>query len=349
MPSPAIALATGIESTCAINQSYSLFCWGSQSGEFDGSSNDILVPYLMDFNNSTLGESVAYSEQDIDGDGIRNVLDLIISDDSDGDGFNSSIDDFPNNPARWVSCPDGQWGRLSCQNSSSGHFSLQGSLFHESCTIGNYQPDEGRTICYEASSGYYVDEEASPGQYHCAPGFYQNDLAQSSCTPSPAGNYTNNQYGDADDVSPTPLQSRSATYGGQIGNYSWSNDSGDLFSIFVPRDTTVSVSLTNSSSNGDFSVSLYYYDSSMAMSLISTSDNSSQGGNVASVSTIGTSFTNASSLLISVTPNNSSSGNYSFTLTLKSTLDNSAIGNQTESIDAEIQVGFFQCQPGTYQ
>ena len=167
MPSPAIALATGIESTCAINQSYYLFCWGSQSGEFDGSSNDILVPYLMDFNNSTLGESVAYSEQDIDGDGIRNVLDLIISDDSDGDGFNSSIDDFPDNPARWVSCPDGQWGRLSCQNSSSGHFSLQGSLFHESCTIGNYQPDEGRTICYEASSGYYVDEDASPGQHHC--------------------------------------------------------------------------------------------------------------------------------------------------------------------------------------
>ena len=175
MPSPAIALATGIESTCAINQSYSLFCWGSQSGEFDGSSNDILVPYLMDFNNSTLGESVAYSEQDIDGDGIRNVLDLIISDDSDGDGFNSSIDDFPDNPARWVSCPDGQWGRLSCQNSSSGHFSLQGSLFHESCTIGNYQPDEGQTLCYEASSGYFVDEEASPDQQHCDPGFYQND------------------------------------------------------------------------------------------------------------------------------------------------------------------------------
>ena len=349
MPSPAIALATGIESTCAINQSYSLFCWGSQSGEFDGSANDILMPYLMDFNNSTLGESVAYSEQDLDGDGIRNVLDLAISDDSDGDGFNSSIDDFPDNPARWVSCPDGQWGRLSCQNSSSGHFSLQGSLFHVSCTIGNYQPEEGRTICYDASSGYFVDEGASPDQQHCAPGFYQNDLAQSSCTPSPVGNYTNNQYGDADDVSPTPLQSRSATYGGQIGNYSWSNDSGDLFSIFVPRDTTVSVSLTNSTPNGDFSVSLYYYDSSMTMSLISTSDNSTQGGNVASVSTIGTSFTNASTLLMSVTPNNSSSGYYSFTLTLKSTIDDSIVGNQTESIDAEIQVGFFQCQPGTYQ
>ena len=58
MASPAIALATGVESTCAINQSYSLFCWGGQSGEFDGTSDDILVPYIMSFNNSTLGESV---------------------------------------------------------------------------------------------------------------------------------------------------------------------------------------------------------------------------------------------------------------------------------------------------
>ncbi|HII33627.1 MAG TPA: hypothetical protein HA308_01855, partial [Candidatus Thalassarchaeaceae archaeon] len=36
MPSNAIAIATGPQSTCAINQSYSLFCWGGQSGEFDG-------------------------------------------------------------------------------------------------------------------------------------------------------------------------------------------------------------------------------------------------------------------------------------------------------------------------
>ena len=272
-----------------------------------------------------------------------------ISDDSDGDGFNSSVDDYPENPARWVRCPDGQWGRLSCQNSSAGHFSLQGSLFHESCTIGNYQPDEGQTICYESSSGYFVNQEASPSQQHCDAGFYQNDLAQSSCIASPAGNYTNNQYGDADDVTPTPLQSRSATYGGQIGNYSWSNDSGDLFSIYVPRDTAASVDLTNSNSNGDFNVSLYYYDSLMAMSLISTSDNSTSGGQTASVTTIGTSFTNSSTLLVSVTPNNSSSGNYSFTLTLTSTIDGSIVGNQSEPIDAEIQVGFFQCRPGTYQ
>ena len=112
------------------------------------------------------------------------------------------MDDYPENPARWVRCPDGQWGRLSCQNSSAGHFSLQGSLFHESCTIGNYQPDEGQTLCYESSSGYFVNQEASPNQQHCDAGFYQNDLAQSSCIPSPTGNYTNNQYGDADDICP---------------------------------------------------------------------------------------------------------------------------------------------------
>ena len=87
----------------------------------------------------------------------------------------------------------------------------------------------------------------------------------------------------------------------------------------------------------------------MAMSLISTSDNSTSGGQTASVTTIGTSFSNSSTLLISVTPNNTSSGNYSFTLTLLSTIDGSAVGNQSETIDAEIQVGFFQCRPGTYQ
>ncbi len=349
MASPAIALATGVESTCAINESYSLFCWGGQTGEFDGTSNDVLAPYLMSFNNSTLGESVGYSEQDLDGDGIRNILDLIITDDSDGDGFNSSVDDFPNNPARWVSCPDGQWGRLSCQNSSVGHFSLQGSLFHESCTIGNYQPNEGQTLCYESSSGYFVSEEASPNQQHCDSGYYQNDLGQSSCIASPAGNYTNDQYGDADNVTPTPLQSRSATYSGEIGNFSWSNDLGDLFSIYVPRDTFASINLSSSNSNGDLSVSLYYYNSSMAMTLVTTSDNSTLGNETASVTTDGTSFTNASTLLVSVVPNNSSTGGYSFTLSLTSTIDGSTIGNQLESIDAEIQVGFFQCRPGTYQ
>ena len=85
------------------------------------------------------------------------------------------------------------------------------------------------------------------------------------------------------------------------------------------------------------------------MSLISTSENSTSGGQTASVTTIGTSFSNSSTLLVSVTPNNSSSGNYSFTLTLTSTIDGSIVGNQSEPIDAEIQVGFFQCRPGTYQ
>ena len=152
MPSPAIAIATGPKSTCAINQSYSLYCWGGQSGEFDGSSNDVLTPYLMNFNNTTLGESVAFSEQDFDGDGIRNALDLNISDDSDGDGFNSSIDDFPNNPARWTSCPDGQWGRLTCYISPVGHYSLQGALFYDSCLEGTYQPELGQSGCFDSSA-----------------------------------------------------------------------------------------------------------------------------------------------------------------------------------------------------
>ena len=229
---------------------------GGQSGEFDGSSNNILTPYLMNFDNTTLGESVAFSEQDFDGDGIRNAFDLNITNDSDGDGFNSSVDDFPNNPARWTSCPDGQWGRLTCYISPAGHYSLEGALFYDVCLVGTYQPDQGKTGCFDSSAGYFVSTSGSANQQHCDPGHYQPSLAQTSCIASPAGNYTNGQYGDADSVNPNPLQSRSATYLGQIGNQTWSNDTGDVFSVFVPRDTGLFLELTSQSDFHSVSLTL---------------------------------------------------------------------------------------------
>ena len=342
MATPAIAIATGPQSTCAINQSYSLYCWGGQSGEIDGSSDDVLTPHLMSFNNTTLGESVAFSDQDLDGDGIRNILDLNVTNDTDGDGFNSSEDDFPNNPARWTNCPDGRWGRLNCYLSPPGHYSLEGALFYSSCVAGTYQPEQGRTECYDSSAGYYVATPGSPNQQHCGPGYYQPSLAQLSCIPSPAGNYTNGQYGDADDAIPNPLQSRSATYLGQIGNLTWSNDTGDAFSIFAPRDTGLFVELTSQS---DFSLSI----SNSSSVALATSNQSTSGGNTVSVTTNGTAFTNSSTVIVLITPNNSTTGNYTLKVGIFSTLDYSLYGNQSEIIDAEIQIGFFQCNPGTYQ
>ncbi len=342
IPSPAIAIATGPKSTCAINQSYSLYCWGGQSGEFDGSSNNILTPYLMNFDNTTLGESVAFSEQDFDGDGIRNAFDVNITDDSDGDGFNSSVDDFPNNPARWTSCPDGQWGRLTCYISPAGHYSLEGALFYDACLVGTYQPEQGKTGCFDSSAGYFVSTSGSANQQHCDPGHYQPSLAQTSCIASPAGNYTNGQYGDADTANPNPLQSRSATYLGQIGNQTWSNDTGDVFSVFVPRDTGLFLELTSQS---DFSLSI----SNSSSVILAISNYSTSGGNTATVTTNGTGFTNSSTVLVSISPNNSTTGNYTLLVGVFSTLDQSLIGNQSEVIDAEIQIGYFQCRAGSYQ
>ncbi len=92
-----LSATTGSDSTCALLSDDSLRCWGAQSGEFDSTTDPKLNPYEMDFD---AGAHVAYSDQDIDGDGTRNIFDTHQTGDSDGDGVVDADDDYPDNSAR---------------------------------------------------------------------------------------------------------------------------------------------------------------------------------------------------------------------------------------------------------
>ena len=120
-PSP-----SGTESTCSIDSSFQLFCWGKQEQIFDNTTTSKLSPFLMNFDASV----ISYSDQDMDGDGISNNLDVHMPGDDDGDGVPSPNDPYPNNPARWMNCDLGSWGRIDCTESSAGHYSISVSYTH---------------------------------------------------------------------------------------------------------------------------------------------------------------------------------------------------------------------------
>ena len=335
----AIAIATGTDSTCALLANYDLQCWGGQSGEFDGTSDNLLLPHTMNF---TFGASIAFSEQDFDGDGIWNSLDTHMTGDDDGDGVPSPTDPYPNNPARWLNCPDGQWGRITCNYSPAGHYATEGDLYYTHCTIGTYQPDIGQSECHQASAGNIVTGIASVGQTLCAPGLYQPQIGQSTCVQASPGNYSSQSYGDAaNNGTAVSLSPRSALYTGSILS---SGDSADLYSIGVPRDHGVTVSLITPSA---FDINLELTDSS----LNSINDSSSNPANVAEIaSTNNTNFSSGSTLLIWVKQaNNSSYGDYEMTLWLFSTNSGNTIGNSSYSISAELGISQYPCPTGTYQ
>jgi hypothetical protein len=124
------------------------------------------------------GADLAFSDQDHDGDGLWNELDTHIADDDDGDGVPASSDPYPSNPARWLDCPSGQWGRLTCHDSPPGHFSQFGSLYYDECIAGSYQPESGQNTCHLSSAGNYVSSSASATQTQCGPGTYQGGIGQ---------------------------------------------------------------------------------------------------------------------------------------------------------------------------
>lgn len=198
-----IAAATGSDSTCALLSDDSLRCWGAQSGEFDNTTNSLLNPYQLTFAD---GAHVAYTEQDIDGDGIRNLFDTHQTGDSDGDGTLDTDDDYPANPARWTDCADGQYGRLTCIDSSPGYSASDSGLVQTECQPGTFQPYFGQESCLEASAGHFVDSSASSSQTQCPSGYSNADVGQSSCSPAPAGFYVDPSGGDAGNSDTTALQ-----------------------------------------------------------------------------------------------------------------------------------------------
>ena len=333
--SSAISISAGAGSTCAILDNYSLQCWGQQSGEFDGTSDNMLLPHTMNF---TDGANIAYSDQDMDGDGTWNALDTHMAGDDDGDGVPVPDDPYPSNPARWMNCDPGSWGRLTCTEAEPGHFALSGDLYHRPCLAGAYQPESGYPLCYSASAGNYVDSTQASAQTLCSAGTYQPNVGQTSCVDSSPGNYTNPNFGDAGSYSSSAfnISANSADYNGSIDSNS---DVQDMFVMSVPRQMGVTVGLT-SPSGADFDLAIYDYNLTMLNSSYSTAYDETSTNN--------TNFSANSNLYILVAPY-SGTGHYTLQVWLFSTTDGAVVGNPSMAVDVEIGAGQYQCSEGTYQ
>ena len=331
----AIAISAGTDSTCAILDDYSVQCWGRQSGEFDGTTDDLLVPHTMNF---TSGTQVAYSDQDMDGDGVVNILDTHMAGVDDGDGVPGADDPYPNNPTRWMDCDPGYWGRLSCSPAEPGHYAATGDLYHRPCIVGTYQPSSGYDLCYESSAGNYVSVVQATSQTLCSSGMFQEQVGQISCVNSAAGNYSNQNFGDAGSYNSSAfnISANSALYNGTIQS---NGDFQDMYVMNVPRDSGVSVGLT-SPSGADFDLAIY--DESLNLL------NSSYTTAYDETSTNNTNFSSDSKLYILVSPWNGT-GQYQLQVWLFSTIDGSVVGDPNMSIEVELGVTDYQCTPGNYQ
>ncbi|HIE75210.1 MAG TPA: hypothetical protein EYP93_03140, partial [Gammaproteobacteria bacterium] len=211
-----LAIAHGSAHTCAMLDNMSVQCWGSNSaGQIgDGTTTDSTTPTYVSL---ASGGKVAVSERDLDGDGTLNILDTHMAGDNDGDGVVDTNDDYLNNPARWISCPSGSYGRFTCTDSIAGHnVPNAGSLLHTSqleCSIGTYQPSTGQSSCTDASAGYYVDSTAATAQTACAAGTYQPSTGQSSCLVASPGYYV-----------PDALTYTDGFESGNFSGLAWLND-----------------------------------------------------------------------------------------------------------------------------
>jgi len=335
-----ISVAAGSHSTCAIISDNSLRCWGEQdNSEFDGTSNDLLNPFEMNFNH---GSSIFFTDQDIDGDGIRNVFESNQTGDSDGDGFLDSGDDFPSNPALWVECSAGQYGRITCQDVEPGHYSDSGSLIQTTCSPGSFQPNSGQSECLDASAGYFVDEYKSTNQTQCQSGHYNPLFGQSACTEASPGSFVRPNGDDAGDTnsSSIPLSIMSATYTGSLDGNS---DTVDIFSITTSRPTYFSANL--SSPQG------YDFNLLLLNSSFNIIESSTLNGTYDIVSSTG-SLNASGTYFIQVvwSSGNTSLQNYNLSIDMRhGDGDQLQIGTTDTLVMAEYSLKSTLCQAGTWQ
>ena len=333
-----IAAATGSDSTCALLSDDSLHCWGSQSGEFDNTTDSILNPYQLIFAD---GAHVAYTEQDFDGDGIRNFFDTHQTGDDDGDGVVDTDDEYPNNPARWSDCDEGQYGRLTCIDAAAGHSASGNTLVQNECQAGTFQPFIGQSSCLDASAGNYVDSSTSISQTPCANGSYNSQIGQSSCSSSPAGSYVNPSGGDAGSSNTTALQ-LSAMSANYTGSLSGSSDSIDIFFLNLSRTTWFTANLTSPAGQD--------YDIELLNSSFQLVDSSTTNSTHDEVSTVAAN--NSSGIYyirISYSSGFNGSDDYNLVIDLKSIASTSQIGSTTINVDAEHGIENTLCSSGTWQ
>ncbi len=331
-----IAVSSGVDSTCSISDSYYVYCWGNQDGEFDNTTNPQVSPFEMSF---MFGSDISFSDQDMDGDGIFNILDVHMSGDDDGDGVPSPTDPYPNNPARWMNCNLGSWGRITCTESSLGHYSIASALYQSECPLGQYQHQTGQSSCIAASAGNYVDSFASSSQTSCPQGYYQVNIGSTSCTISDPGSFVSMTSGDSGDSAATSnnLSSTSASYTARIDS---SSDLYDYYKIDLAK--SYGISINAESSVADFGISLY----NSTMGLI---DSSNQAGTDSEqVTTNGTSSSSARSIYIVVERNNYT-GLYYMNLSYFNTDDSILSGDLSNVIDAEIGTNQALCSIGSFQ
>ena len=334
-----LAAATSTDSTCALLSDDSLRCWGAQSGEFDNTSDSMLNPYELSF---TDGAHVAFTDQDMDGDGTRNIFDTHQTGDDDGDGVIDTADDYPNNPARWTDCDDGKYGRLICTDADAGHSAPGNTLVQTQCEAGTFQPYTGQSTCLDASAGHYSDSDGATSQSACASGYYNAMVGQSSCTAAPAGSFASTTGGDAGATNTTalPLSVMSANYSATVNGGS---DTSDVFSLDLPRNAWFSANLT-SPVGQDFNIDL----------LNETFDMVSFSATNATQEEVSTSAAgNASGLYyirIMYSSGSTGPGNYSLVIDLRSTSGSmSQIGSTATLVDAEHGISTTLCGVGTWQ
>ena len=207
----AVALSTGEQHTCAILDDGSVSCWGFYyNGELgDGEYGKFRVS-PTETSGFGIGRTIALSERDFDNNGVLNIFQAEKSStDSDGDGFNDTVDDFDQNMYRSVDCNSGTYGRYLCvdaplgkyvplnsaiyaTDSSPGYYvDLTGQSSQTPCAIGTYQAESSQTSCDDADAGHYVSQTAQSGQYVCSAGTFQASTGQSNCINADVGHYVN--------------------------------------------------------------------------------------------------------------------------------------------------------------
>ena len=154
----------------------SVSCWGGYiRGQLGDGSYGFFKDTPTQTNGFGIGNSVALSERDFDNNGILNIFQAKkTTSDSDGDGFNDSIDDYDQNLYRSVSCNAGKYGRFQCLDTPEGKYSQYNSQIYATdaspgyivvqtgqtsqtpCSAGTYQPLASQTSCNDADAGYYV-------------------------------------------------------------------------------------------------------------------------------------------------------------------------------------------------
>ena len=201
------SISAGEAHTCATLSDASVSCWGSYyRGNLGNGDYGLFQVSPVQTTGFGIGNSVALSERDFDNNGMLNIFQAKkTSSDSDGDGFNDSIDDYDQNLYRSVSCNPGKYGRYQCldaplgkyvqynsqiypTDASPGYYVVQtGQTSQTPCSAGKYQPLTSQTSCNDADAGYFVAQTGQSVQSACSPGTYQPATGQSSCLSADAG------------------------------------------------------------------------------------------------------------------------------------------------------------------